>query len=259
MSASATDLALGVSFYAAKSPSDVSALAEAILAFYDAIARPPHRLVSLHRDGKIPQRAYKKTAFLDAIRDERVIELSLGDVTDPEAVVVECWLRPREPGAENLRWESPWITITGQHLSPDQQAVRDLVRSIASIYEIAQGFIAGFRDLKSARKECSFSGAVSSLELDPETRERLGEDQMSRGQFLRRIRRLYPITLVGPTIWAELPPLPAGPIVEDVGTCKQLVAWPVLAEPRDPAFLAGTVELRRWLWPYTIQNPADSP
>jgi hypothetical protein len=34
-------------------------------------------------------------------------------------------------------------------------------------------------------------------------------------------------------------------------------AWPTLCEPRDPAFLRANRELRAWLWPYTIQNPAD--
>jgi hypothetical protein len=36
-----------------------------------------------------------------------------------------------------------------------------------------------------------------------------------------------------------------------------LTAWPTLCEPRDPDFLRATRELRRWLWPFTIQNPAD--
>ena len=69
-----------------------------------------------------------------------------------------------------------------------------------------------------------------------------------------------PITVVGPSIWATLPPMPVFdpmPRVEDLGDCKVLTAWPTLCEPRDPAFLRGTRDLRAWLWPYTIQNPAD--
>lgn len=254
-----TERALGISFFAAKPPSDVNTLADAVLSFYDAIERPPGRLVALQHDGEIPKRTFKESTFLELVRDARVSSISLGDVTDPGAVVVDCWLRPEDP--ENMRWESPWITITGHRLSLDAPAVRDLVTSIATIYEIAQGFVAGFRDLNHARKECSFSGAVSGFELDPETRERLGEDQMSRGQLRQRLRRLYPVTMIGPAIWAELPPMSGVeplPAVGDVGTCKQLTAWPLPVEPRDPTFLAGTVELRRWLWPYTIQNPADA-
>jgi hypothetical protein len=47
--------------------------------------------------------------------------------------------------------------------------------------------------------------------------------------------------------------------VEDLGNCKMLTCWHELVEPHDPAFLAGTRELRRWIWPHTIQNPADEP
>ena len=57
-----------------------------------------------------------------------------------------------------------------------------------------------------------------------------------------------------------MPPLPRlepMPAIEDLGNCKVLTAWPELCDPRDPAFLRGTVALREWLWPYTIQNPAD--
>jgi hypothetical protein len=75
-----------------------------------------------------------------------------------------------------------------------------------------------------------------------------------------KLVRLYPITLIGPEIWAQLPPMPAFdpmPTVESLGECKVLTAWPTLCGPRDPAFLRGTRALRAWLWPYTIQNPAD--
>jgi hypothetical protein len=75
-----------------------------------------------------------------------------------------------------------------------------------------------------------------------------------------RLRRLYPITIIGPALWAELPPMPRFdpmPTIEDFGDAKLLRAWPTLCEPRDPAFLRANRELRAWLWPYTIQNPAD--
>jgi hypothetical protein len=49
------------------------------------------------------------------------------------------------------------------------------------------------------------------------------------------------------------------PTVRDLGDCKVLEAWPTLVDVDDPQFLLGTRELRRWLWPYTIQNPADDP
>lgn len=259
MSASKTEQALGISFLAAAGPRDFSALAEAIMAFYDAIAQRPTEFVTLRNDGKIGIRSFKLPAFLGMVRDPKMDQFHVGDITDPEAVVVECWLRPRDP--EHQEFETRWITITGTGLSHGSPPVRELMRTIVSLYEIAQGCVAEYRSLAYARKECSFSGAYSPFELDPETAERLGRDQMLSGRFLRRLRRLYPVTIIGPRIWAELPAMPAfdpAPLVEDLGDCKVLKAWPELVEPRDQAFLAGTVELRRWLWPYMIQNPADA-
>ena len=43
----------------------------------------------------------------------------------------------------------------------------------------------------------------------------------------------------------------------DLADCKMVTAWPTLVDPHDLQFLLGTRELRRWLWPHTIQNPAD--
>lgn len=250
---------LGISFLAATGPRDFSALTEAVLAFYDAIAQRPTEFVSLRNDSKIGRRLFTPAQFRKLVRDERIEEFHIGDVTEPDAVVVECWLRPRYP--EDQRFETRWITITGTGISYGSPPVRELMKTIVSLYEIAQGCVAEYRSLAYARKECSFSGAYSPFELDPETAERLGEDQMCRGLFLSRLRRLYPVTIIGPRIWSELPAMPTfdpAPTVEELGDCKVLKAWPELVEPRDPAFLAGTVELRRWLWPYTIQNPADA-
>jgi len=136
-----------------------------------------------------------------------------------------------------------------------------LLASLIELYPIAHGGAGKYRSLQYAAQECSWSGSVSPFELDEATRERLGEDQMLSGRLLRKLRRLYPVTIVGPKLWSELPPLPKVepmPRVDEIGNCKLITAWPELVEPRDPAFLAGTVELRRWLWPFTVQNPHDA-
>lgn len=69
-----------------------------------------------------------------------------------------------------------------------------------------------------------------------------------------KLRRLYPVTIIGPEIWATLPPMPRidpMPTIEEFGDCKVLTAWPTLCGPRNPAFLRATRELRAWLWPFT--------
>jgi hypothetical protein len=133
---------------------------------------------------------------------------------------------------------------------------------IAAQYPVAQGSVAGYRSTKYASQECSLSGAVSPLELDEATQARLHRDGMSYRRSKRMLRRLYAVTIIGPELWAKLPPVPetsAAVTVQDLGNCKMLTCWPELVEPHDPAFLKGTKELRRWIWPHTIQNPADDP
>jgi len=137
-------------------------------------------------------------------------------------------------------------------------ALRALLLAVAAQNEVAHGFLAGFERYGDAREECMVSGS-DPRDPDPSRRERLRVDERSF-HVKYKLRRLYPITIIGPAIWAQLPPMPAFdpmPTVEELGDCKIVTAWPELCDPRDPAFLRGTRALREWLWPYTIQNPAD--
>jgi hypothetical protein len=232
---------------------------DAILEFYEAIERPPSWFSGLGRKswGKI--RKFRPKSFRDYILNEDTKMAHFGPEESATEHSIELFLRPDDPSRQD--YETRWITLTATGLAFETPAVRTLLARLIALYPIAQGFIAGFRSLNYAAQECSFSGAVAVQEIDEVTRERLGEDQMLRGRFLRRVRRLYPITIIGPTLWKELPPMPAldpMPKVEAVGDCKLIHAWPELAEPRDPEFLAGPTALRRWLWPFTIQNPADA-
>jgi hypothetical protein len=250
---------LGVSLIASDMPRDYGALVDTILEFYDAIERPLDWFSGLGRKswGKI--RKFRPKTFRDYILDEDTKMAHCGPEESATEHSIEVFLRPDDPSKQEF--VQRWVTLTATGLAFDSPAVRTLLTRLIELYPIAQGFIAGFRSLKYAAKECSGSGAVSGLDLDEVTRARLKEDQMLSGRFLRRVRRLYPITIIGPTLWAELPPLPAldpMPKVEAAGDCTLIHAWPELVEPRDPEFLAGTTALRRWLWPFTIQNPADA-
>jgi hypothetical protein len=250
---------LGVSLIASDTPRDYAALADAILEFYDAIQRRLDWFSGLGRKswGKI--RKFRPKAFRDYILSDDTKMVHFGPEESATEHTIELFLRPDDPAKQD--YETRWVTLTATGLAFETPAVRTLLARLIDLYPIAQGFVGGYRSLVYAAKECSGSGAVSGLDLDEATRARLHEDQMLRGRFLRRVRRLYPITIFGPKLWHELPPLPAldpMPKVEDVGDCKLLHAWPQLVEPRDPEFLAGTTELRRWLWPFTIQNPADA-
>jgi hypothetical protein len=260
MNASETERdVLGVSLIAYDTPRDYAALVDAILEFYDAIERPLDWFSGLGRKswGKI--RKFRPKSFRDYILDDDTKIVDFGPEASATEHVLQCFLRPDNPSRQEF--ETRWVTLTATGLRFESPAVRTLLARLIDLYPIAHGFIAGFRSLKYAAKECSNSGAVTAVDIDAMTRARLKEDQMRSHGYLRRVRRLYPITIVGPTLWTELPPLPPVdplPTVEAVGDCKLIHAWPELVEPRDPEFLAGTTELRRWLWPFTIQNPADA-
>ena len=259
MSVSATDVVLGLSMVAHDVPRDYEALADAIIAFYRSCGRPAQWISPIGRTSLGRRRKFRDDTLRAIVNDDENTDVLLGvgsNITEHE---ITCFLRPRDP--VNQDFTMRWMTLTATGLSFTAPAVRALLASMIDVYPIAHGAIGGYRSLAYAAQECSFSGAVSPFELDEATRARLSRDQRLRLQFSGALRRLYPITIVGPDLWSKLSPIPAldpQPLVEDIADCKVIHAWPTLVEPRDPTFLAGTVELRRWLWPFTIQNPADA-
>jgi hypothetical protein len=132
------------------------------------------------------------------------------------------------------------------------------VALLAEHFGLISANVACHADRHYAVKECIRAGVAGSW--DPATVERIRWDVWKWRRARTQLVRLTPLTIIGPEIWAQLPPMPAfepAPTVENLGTCKILKAWPTLCDPRDPSFLRGTRALREWLWPYTIQNPAD--
>jgi hypothetical protein len=77
-----------------------------------------------------------------------------------------------------------------------------------------------------------------------------------------KARRLYPITLLGPKLASQLTAagaLTAGALaVKEINGSLLIDAYPTVVETWEPEYLNATVKLRRWLWPHTIQNPADA-
>jgi len=139
-----------------------------------------------------------------------------------------------------------------------RDALLDLVRCLSDHFGVVSANIAGHAEHRRAEKESLRQGVGGTW--DAATTQRIEGDVLRWKAARTKLIRLSPITVIGPAIWATLPPMPAFdpmPRVTDLGDCKVLTAWPTLCEPRDPAFLRGTRDLRAWLWPYTIQNPAD--
>ena len=130
-------------------------------------------------------------------------------------------------------------------------------------FSVISANIAGHADHSYAEKESIRMGVAGAW--DAATVARVDWDTMMRKGARTKLIRLSPITVIGPSLWATLPPMPtfdSAPSVEDLPGapgCKVITAWPTLCSPRDPDFLRGTRALRAWLWPHTIQNPADDP
>ena len=142
-------------------------------------------------------------------------------------------------------------------------ALHELLALIHHHFGLVSANIAGQPDALHAQTEGIRIGMFHTL--DEATEERVGWDVKWWRRARTKLIRLSPITVIGPSLWATLPPMPRfdpAPIVEDLPGapgCKVITAWPTLCAPRDPDFLRGTRALRAWLWPYTIQNPADDP
>lgn len=91
--------------------------------------------------------------------------------------------------------------------------------------------------------------------------ERIAFD-MRLENYWTKARRLYPITLLGPKLASQLSAadaLAAGALaVQELNGSLLIDAYPTVVETWDPDYLRATVNLRKWLWPHTIQNPADA-
>jgi len=199
-------------------------------------------------------RAFKPETLRQVAADPTARRLSVWAEAPTSCPYLRLHLRD-EPGFEDReqRWGGVVMPAT-----TDVTPLLDLVRAIGQLAPIVSAGLARYESAARAEAECW--GGGDSQELDAVTDARLYEDAMSWRRSRTKLRRLYPMTIIGPAIWRDLPPMPAftpAPTVENLGDCKLLTAWPTLCDPRDPAFLRANRDLRAWLWPHTIENPAD--
>ena len=242
---------------------DRAALADAVLALCSAtgltfrrISMTPGRRSSQGRD--VVQQKLRGAVEDPATEWVRLWQSTEERITD----ALQVYLRSskRLDDFETI-FQSRWVSVASDKLPVEVgEPIRAFIEAVARLYPVAHGAIGGYRALRYALREFTNGASVMKTELDDATAERLSFDQRHRTQYRDKLLRLYPVTIIGPAIWSRLPPLPPlaqPPRITDLGDCKMLTCWPTLCEPRDPAFLRGTRALREWLWPYTIQNPAD--
>ncbi len=141
--------------------------------------------------------------------------------------------------------------------APNDDRLVSFLATACAAYDVVHGGVIGAKTTYYVSAEARLAGGGM---IDDDAERRLAFDRAHANEAVNKLRRLYPVTIIGPAIWAALPPLPSVDpplVVRDLADCKMVTAWPTLVDPHDLQFLLGTRELRRWLWPHTIQNPAD--
>ena len=187
--------------------------------------------------------------------DPEIANVTVADVDDRVQIGFRIWSDRDRRDPDRVWHVEVYFSVPAECPT---EAVLGFFEAAQRYFQVIHGGAAVFSSVWHARTEVGLVGFGGSNGSTTNKRTRFDSRHWREAQ--ESLRRLYPVTIIGPEIWAKLPPLPAlehPPTVTDLGNCKLLTAWPTLCDPRDPAFLRGTVALREWLWPHTIQNPAD--
>jgi hypothetical protein len=252
MSVKLPDGWLGLAAVVRHDVDDLGGLVADLRSFYDDLGVQPNWLTHSSRRGR--PWAFQEKRLLELSGDRTIWRLYLSSKDDNPAG--SCYLHLRDdPKITEFerRWSGVFI-----HESLGVGPLRTIAALLERRFGLVQAGMMRQRRRPDMEREAVEGG--NRAEADPSIVERIEWDAWNWRLSHTRLRRLYPVTIIGSEMWAQLPPMPAFepvPTIEDLGTCKLLQAWPTLCEPRDPAFLRGTRALREWLWPYTIQNPAD--
>lgn len=241
--------------WATAAPRDVDPLIDAIFATFAAFDQRPSRMV-LTVGGRVKPVRYSAAALSTALRAPETCVVHVHAAREP-SVSIMMFLREYPPRqASNDRRH---VILSTPATDVDDPRIISFLAAACTVYPVAHG---GVLRAPSREHAIAETWLILNQNLDVEAYKRLSFDALHPREAETKLRRLYPVTIIGPDLWATLPPLPTTDpplVVRDLADCKMVTAWPTLTDPHDLAFLLGTRDLRRWLWPYTIQNPADDP
>jgi len=236
---------------------DLEALIETVPAAFEAMGARPARIWT-STGVQSRELRYTVAQLVRSARADDCVHIEVGSASKMPTALVNLVLRDRTD-LEALAGSHRAYAI-GEGVAPDAAGPAAFLEAIARAYPVVHGGAMMAPSWYAASAEASLTTVGGGL-MDEATCKRIGFDAMHMRE-LHLLRRLYPVTIIGPAIWAKLPPMPEvdpAPAISDLGACKVLKVWPTLVDPHDPHFLLGTRALRRWLWPFTIQNPADDP
>jgi hypothetical protein len=159
----------------------------------------------------------------------------------PRRFYFVCDIRPSRDGAET-------------------RAARELLHVVAGTAAPISGGVIGAPMFSQVHCEVEDGGDRDNESA--EFQERIRVDRRFETERWTKARRLYPITLLGPKLASQVSAsdaLAAGALaVQEINGSLLIDAYPTVVETWDPDYLRATVNLRKWLWPHTIQNPADA-
>lgn len=209
-------------------------------------------------------RGFKKAAVEEALEDPEVEVLNLR-AGGPEEFFFTAKLQLRsdpDPQRKSMAPRRIYFVCEAEpsRRSAELLAAREMMRIAARQAVPISGGVVSAPTFAQAYCELEDGG---DRDREPaEFQERIRVDRRLETDRWTKARRLYPITLLGPKLASQVSAADAGAAgalaVEELNGSLLIDAYPTVVETWDPAFLKATVELRRWLWPHTIQNPADA-
>lgn len=241
--------------WATAGPRDIEPLIDAVFAAFAAFGQKPTRML-ITAGGRVRRVRYGAAALCAAMRAPETCGVVVLAARDP-SVEIDLFLREYPPYKSATRRRHVILSTPATDIGDAR--ITSFLEVACSVYPVAHGGVLRPPSRDHAIAETSL---ILNQALDADAYKRISFDSMHSREVLTKLRRLYPVTIIGPDIWATLPPLPAADpplIVRDLADCKMITAWPTLTDPHDLDFLHGTRDLRRWLWPHTIGNPADDP
>lgn len=211
-------------------------------------------------------RGFKWKAFDEGVADPLVeaIDLIIGSTDDD--VSFHILLELRATPDPRLRSDSPLqfscvYEPRGENANGGERAAVQKMLDICA-REAKPLFGGCFRSPSFLQANCEVDYPFSYEQEPKEFKERINFDRKWASERWSKARRLYPTTLLGPKLASQVSAAEAkaagAESVEELNGSLLVDAYSNVVETWDPEFLKATVELRRWLWPHTIQNPADA-
>ena len=232
--------------------------------------------------GTEPTHLYRMFPAGDGLRDYRFTEARLqAFLGDAKTAVIglrgaagcalEFWVQlefresPVGPGFGAPLSHTLLVEIGEGAIDPADaiRVAEGFLSEIAIEVPLLHGGITRLDRLVEAEAEITFIGE----DMDEQPADfcaRWEHDAVCEAELWEKLRRLYWITLVGPKLLSAMGGASAAEQAgarwtRAVGESLLLGTTENLLGSQDPVFLRETVNLRRWLWPHSIQNPVDSP